>query len=85
MHFGIMLFVTDYSMSSAELAMAAESGREPDSLGVSVYGSPTDLDQSKRFADNGITRSVFRLPSKKADEILPILDKATNIMRSVNG
>ena len=65
--------------------MAAESGREPDSLGVSVYGSPTDLDQSKRFADNGITRSVFRLPSKKADEILPILDKATNIMRDVNG
>ena len=65
--------------------MAAESGREPDSLGISVYGSPTDLDQSKRVADNGITRSVFRLPSKKADEILPILDKATNIMRDVNG
>ena len=65
--------------------MAAESGREPDSLGISVYGSPTDLAQSKRFADNGITRSVFRLPSKKADEILPILDEAANIMRDVNG
>ena len=65
--------------------MAAEAGREPDSLGLSVYGAPNDVDGNKRLADNGITRSVFRMPSEKEDTVLPMLDKAAAIMREVTG
>ena len=65
--------------------MAAEAGREPDSLGLSVYGAPNDFDGNKRLADNGITRSVFRMPSEKEDTVLPMLDKAAAIMREVTG
>mgnify|MGYP001157280834 FL=1 len=65
--------------------MAAEAGREPDSLGISVYGAPGDVDGNKRLADNGITRSVFRLPSEKTDAVLPLLDKAADIMRQITG
>ena len=43
-----------------------------------------DYDENKRLSDNGITRSVFRLPSEKADTVLPILDRAAEIMLKVN-
>ena len=65
--------------------MAAEAGREPDSLGLSVYGAPNDLEKNQRLSDNGITRAVFRLPSEKADTVLPLMDEAAIIMRKVNG
>ena len=65
--------------------MAAEAGREPDSLGLSVYGAPSDVDGNRRLADHGITRSVFRLPSETADTVLPLLDKNAEIMHQING
>ena len=65
--------------------MTAEAGREPDSLGLSVYGAPSDEDGNRRLADHGITRSVFRLPSETADTVLPLLDKNAEIMRQING
>jgi len=65
--------------------MAAEAGREPDSLGLSVYGAPSGVDGNRRLADHGITRSVFRLPSEAADTVLPLLDQNAEIMRQING
>jgi probable F420-dependent oxidoreductase len=63
--------------------MAAEAGREP--LPVSMGGAPFDADKLKRFRDLGVERVSTSLMSEKADEILPILDKWTGVMRQVNG
>ena len=65
--------------------MAAEAGREPDSIPISVWGRSPELEQMKRYHDLGVDRAVTSLDSAKADEILPVLDKWAAIIRAVNG
>jgi len=55
--------------------MAAEAGRELDSVPVTVWGVAEDLDLLKRHRDLGIARVVVSLPSAPAGEVLPILDR----------
>jgi hypothetical protein len=55
--------------------MAAEAGRDPASVPVTIFGAPEDLDRLQRYRDLGIARMVVSLPSAQADEILPILDR----------
>jgi hypothetical protein len=38
----------------------------------------------KRLADMGVARVVPMFPPDKADQVLPIVDRWTNIMRQVN-
>ena len=54
--------------------MAAEAGRDPRSLSVTVGGAPEDLAVLRRNRDFGVTRLKVRLPPAKEDVILPILD-----------
>ncbi|MCA8927467.1 MAG: LLM class F420-dependent oxidoreductase [Alphaproteobacteria bacterium] len=63
--------------------MAAEAGREPDSLPVSVFGAGEDADMLKRYRDAGIARVVFSLDSAKADAILPVLDRIAALRASL--
>ena len=65
--------------------MAAEAGREPDSLSISVWGQTGDLERMKRFRDLGADRVATSLDSAKADVILPVLDRWAEIIRDVNG
>jgi probable F420-dependent oxidoreductase len=55
--------------------MAAEAGREPDSLPVTSFGLAPDAGQVARTADAGVDRVVFALPPEKADSVLPLLDQ----------
>jgi probable F420-dependent oxidoreductase len=55
--------------------MMAEAGRDPTAVPVSIFGAPENLDRLKRHRDQGIAREVVTLPSAKADEILPVLDR----------
>jgi probable F420-dependent oxidoreductase len=55
--------------------MAAEAGREPDSLPVTSFGLPADAGQVSRTADAGVDRVVFALPPETADTVLPLLDQ----------
>ncbi len=55
--------------------LAADAGRDPASLPISIFGAPENLDRLKRYRDQGIARIVVTLPSAKADEILPVLDR----------
>jgi probable F420-dependent oxidoreductase len=55
--------------------MAAEAGRNREDVPVTVFGAPEDLDRLQRYRDRGVARVVVSLPSVKADEILPILDR----------
>ena len=61
--------------------MAAEAGRDPDTVPVSIFGAPENLDRLKRYRDQGISRVVVSLPSAKADEILPVLDRWAGLIR----
>jgi probable F420-dependent oxidoreductase len=63
--------------------MAEEAGRDPRSLSVTLGGAPEDPDRLKRYRDLGIARMNVRLPSAKADEILPVLDRWSRLIRQV--
>ena len=63
--------------------MAAEAGREPGSLSVSVFGASMDADQLKQYRDAGVERVVFSLESEKADTVLPVLDRIATLIETV--
>ncbi len=57
--------------------MAAEADRDPDSLGITIFGAGDNGDELKANRDAGVKRSVFLLPSAGRDEVLPLLDQYT--------
>ena len=61
--------------------MAMEAGRDPAALPITVWGTPDDATNVKRYQDEGAARFVFSLPSAKADEILPVLDRLAGLAR----
>jgi len=61
--------------------LMAESGRDPATLPITVFGVAEDADLIKRYRDQGIARIVFNLPSAKDDEVLPALDRFAKLMR----
>ena len=65
--------------------MAAEAGRDPDSVPVQITNVPEDADRLARYRDLGIIRVVASLPSAPADEILPMLDRWAELIRRTNG
>src|SRR5207245_11742916 len=50
--------------------LVAESGRDPATLPITVFGGPEDKDLIKRYDDAGVARLVFNLNPAKADEVL---------------
>ncbi|MEZ5850008.1 MAG: LLM class F420-dependent oxidoreductase [Hyphomicrobiaceae bacterium] len=65
--------------------MAAEAGRDPATLPVTVWGPAKTVDAIKRYRDEGVVRVVFDVPAAKADEVLPLLDTLAGIIRATNG
>ena len=64
--------------------MAAEAGREPGSVPVTVWGVAEDLDLLQRHRDLGIARVAVNLPSARAGEVLPILDRWAELIERVS-
>jgi probable F420-dependent oxidoreductase len=62
-------------------ALMKESGRDPATLPITVFGVAENLDLIKRYRDEGIARIVFNLPAAKTDEVLPVLDRCAAIIR----
>ena len=59
---------------------AAEAGRDPDSLDISVFGARPDPDSVARMEDAGVNRVIFGLPSAERDEVEPLLDEYATLM-----
>jgi len=60
--------------------MAKEAGRKPESIEVSVYYAPADADAIKRYADAGVARAIFGIPSEASrDAALTMLDNYARI------
>ena len=71
--------VTDFLPQFKEMAAAA--GRRLDTVPVTVFGVPEDPDRMRRYRDRGVARAVVSLPSAKADEVLPMLDRWAELIR----
>jgi len=65
--------------------MAAEAGREPDSIPISVWGRMPDYDEIVRYRDMGVVRVCTSLESETEEKILPVLDKWAALIRRING
>src|SRR6266566_2682998 len=63
--------------------MAAEAGRDPAQVPVTVWGIPPDLDRVRRYRDQGVARGVVQLAPQKADKTLPILDRWAELIRQI--
>jgi probable F420-dependent oxidoreductase len=61
--------------------MLKEAGRDPKTFPITIYQVPEDADLIRRYRDRGVDRVVFELPSAKADEVLPILDRCAKLMQ----
>jgi probable F420-dependent oxidoreductase len=65
--------------------MAQDAGRDPNSIEISLIVLAENVDTIKRYAEMGVSRVIPWFPPEKADTVLPIVDRWTEIMRSVNG
>ena len=63
--------------------MAADAGRDPKSLPISIFRHPDNLDRLKLCRDLEIDRVVFTLPAEKEDKIMPILDRWSELKRQL--
>lgn len=60
--------------------MAADAGRDPASLEVSVFGVVPKEKVVARYRDAGVDRVVIGLPPAGRDAVLPILDDCTGLL-----
>ncbi|MGZ0188384.1 MAG: LLM class F420-dependent oxidoreductase [Alphaproteobacteria bacterium] len=60
--------------------MAAEAGRNPDDIEVSVFGAKPDSAELTTLKGAGVARVTFDLPSAPRDEILPLLDNLAKLI-----
>jgi probable F420-dependent oxidoreductase len=64
-------------------ALAAEEGRDPESLEISTYGVAGKDQVVERYAAAGVDRVVFGLPPAGADKLLPYLDELAAVTQRV--
>jgi probable F420-dependent oxidoreductase len=63
--------------------MAAEVGRDPDEVPITVWGIGEDPGRMQRYRDQGVARVVVSLPSEPAAKILPTLDRWAGLIRKI--
>jgi probable F420-dependent oxidoreductase len=61
--------------------LLAESGRDPTSLPVTIWGAKEDMAMLERDRALGVVRVIISLESAKADAILPELDRWAELIR----
>ena len=62
--------------------IAEEAGRPMSSLTVSIFGAPPKSAVLEDYAQAGVTRSILALPSEDREEILPRLDRYTELLKN---
>ncbi len=64
--------------------MAAEAGRDPAAVPLTLFGLARDLEVLKRHRDAGVDRAVFMVPAQARDKVLPLLDECAALMRALS-
>ncbi|MDE2007208.1 MAG: LLM class F420-dependent oxidoreductase [Rhodospirillales bacterium] len=60
--------------------MAAEAGRDPAAIPITVFGARPEYDLLARWRDAGIARAVIALPAASSDRVQPILDRWASLL-----
>jgi len=60
--------------------LADEAGRDPATIGLSIYGAPADARRIATFREFGAERCIFGLPSQPREQILPLLDRYAELV-----
>ena len=63
--------------------MAAEAGRDPAEVPVTVWGAPENADRLQRYRDQAVARVVVSLPAEPAAKTLPRLDRWAELIRHI--
>jgi probable F420-dependent oxidoreductase len=63
--------------------MAAEAGRDPAEVPVTVWGAPENADRLQRYRDQAVARVVVSLPAEPAAKTLPRLDRWAELIRQI--
>jgi probable F420-dependent oxidoreductase len=75
----------DVAGKIVEVREAIEAaGRDPDSLELTAWQAPRDLDRLAMMRDLGITRAVFGLPSAEPEIVIEKLDKYAGFAAALN-
>jgi probable F420-dependent oxidoreductase len=61
--------------------MAAEAGRDPATVPITVWGVGEAVDRLQRYRDQGVARIVVSLPSEPVEKTLPTLDRWAALIR----
>ena len=61
--------------------LAKEKGRDPKSIGVTVFWAPADPQALEGYAELGVERVILALPPDSSDRVLPILDRYAKLIR----
>jgi probable F420-dependent oxidoreductase len=61
--------------------LAAEAGRNPDEVPMSVFAASQDSERLKRYRNAGVDRAIFLLPTTRRDDALKNLDAAAAVAR----
>lgn len=65
--------------------LAEESGRDPDTIRISVFGAEANPGKLEHFANLGAERVVFWLPPAPRDTVLPVLDRYAELLGGAGG
>jgi probable F420-dependent oxidoreductase len=57
-----------------------DAGRDPSDIDVVIFFSIPDKGKLEYYAEMGVTRTVFGLPSAGADVVLPLLDRYAELL-----
>ncbi|MFQ5352396.1 MAG: hypothetical protein ACE5D3_04905, partial [Candidatus Binatia bacterium] len=63
--------------------LAAELGRDPAEVEVTIYAAVPDEGTLGRYRDSGISRAVFFLMPEEDEKVLPVLDQLAELARGV--
>ena len=63
--------------------LAAEAGRDPDNIEVTVCYAPQDPAELEALAEAGVTRVVFALPSGDRDRTMTVIDRIVALREGV--
>lgn len=55
-------------------------GRDPAGLEIATFGSIPDAGKLEHFREIGVTEVILRVPSARADIVLPLLDRYTELL-----
>ncbi|MBV9153051.1 MAG: LLM class F420-dependent oxidoreductase [Alphaproteobacteria bacterium] len=73
--------VTDYLPHFRQ--MAAEAGRDPTEVPITVWGIGEDAGRLRRYREQGVARVVVSLPSEPAGMTLPVLDRWVSLISGI--